>query len=79
MMDRSDSSAITKERQFRELEARIASLEANSLALITDNERLKCELTRLIGQNEILRAPMTSVPKPLKKPPPQNPPPQKPL
>jgi AP-1-like transcription factor len=43
----------------KDLEIKLNSLEAHSSTLLTDNERLKRELDKLVTQNEILRATTT--------------------
>jgi AP-1-like transcription factor len=45
-----------KERHVRELEQKLTDLQAKSMSLHADNERLKRELAKIVSENEILRA-----------------------
>ncbi|OKL60509.1 hypothetical protein UA08_04261 [Talaromyces atroroseus] len=45
-----------KERHVRELEQKLNDLQAKSMSLHADNERLKRELAKIVTENEILRA-----------------------
>lgn len=45
-----------KERHVKELEAKLAALEATSQQTMTENERLKREMQKVSTENEILRA-----------------------
>lgn len=45
-----------KERHVRDLEQKLTDLQAQSMTLHADNERLKRELAKIVTENEILRA-----------------------
>jgi regulator of replication initiation timing len=49
-----------KERRVRELEQKLIDLQAQSMTLHADNERLKRELVKVATENEILRATSSS-------------------
>ncbi|EEA20677.1 AP-1-like transcription factor [Talaromyces marneffei ATCC 18224] len=49
-----------KERRVRELEQKLTDLQAQSMTLHADNERLKRELAKVATENEILRATSSS-------------------
>jgi AP-1-like transcription factor len=49
-----------KERHVKDLEAKLAALEKNSLSISEENERLKLQLQKTATENEILKA--TSMP-----------------
>lgn len=49
-----------KERRVRELEQKLNDLQAQSMTLHADNERLKRELAKVATENEILRATSSS-------------------
>lgn len=45
-----------KERHVKDLEAKLAALEKNSLSISEENERLKLQLQKTATENEILKA-----------------------
>lgn len=51
-----------KERRVRDLEQKLTDLQAQSMTLHADNERLKRELAKVATENEILRATSATTP-----------------
>jgi AP-1-like factor len=56
MTDRQRAFRERKERHVKDLEAKLAALEKNSLSVAEENERLKLQLQRAATENEILKA-----------------------